>query len=145
MLGYPGETYEEALDTIRFNRSMGVRQPWFLLFVPFPKTDLGERAISEGRVKPGLLERVIDHNPHDASLLEQDEIRRIEILHKFCYLVFRFPWIEGLVRVLSRGPFFLLYRYVYRISYYIIYYRRTRHLTPKEHISTIYHALVERK
>ena len=144
MLGYPGETYAEALETIRFNRSMGVIQPWFLLFVPFPKTDLGERAIREGRVKPGLLERVIDHNPHDASLLDQEEIRRIEILHKFCYLLYRFPLLEGLVTALSRGPFFSFYRYVYRISYYFIYYRHTRHLSPGEHLSTIYHALVER-
>jgi len=144
MLGLPDETYEEALATIRFNRDLKVDRAWFILFVPFPKTVLGDAVITSGKILDGWEEKLVRINPHDRSLLRQEGIRSIEILHKFCYLVFRYPWIEGIVGKISKGPFLRLYHAVYRITFYLIYYSQTRRLSLREFARTVYYVLSEK-
>ncbi|MCC6156519.1 MAG: B12-binding domain-containing radical SAM protein [Deltaproteobacteria bacterium] len=144
MLGLPGESYPEALETIRFNREIGADQAWFILFVPFPKTDLGDDAIEMGMVGNNLWPEVLDINPHDRSLLTTPEARRIEILHKFAYILFFYPWMESFVERLSHGPFRAVYRLIYRASYFWLFYRRSRRLSFREGVRTVYRAIADR-
>jgi len=51
ILGIPGETHDESLETIRFSRTLPVDQVRFALATPFPGTDLWRIAEEEGTLK----------------------------------------------------------------------------------------------
>jgi anaerobic magnesium-protoporphyrin IX monomethyl ester cyclase len=51
MLGLPGETREDSLETIRFSRRLPVDQVRFALATPFPGTELWRIAEEEGTLK----------------------------------------------------------------------------------------------
>ncbi len=87
---------------------------------------------------------VLDINPHDRSLLTTLEARRIEILHKFAYILFFYPWMENFVERLSHGPFRAAYKLIYRASYFWLFYRRSRRLSFREGVRTVYRAIADR-
>ena len=54
MLGLPGETYEDSLETIRFAKSLPLEVAQFALCVPYPGSTLFETLRSQGRIDTGL-------------------------------------------------------------------------------------------
>jgi len=77
MFGLPGETFDDALSTIRLNRSIGTRLARYTLFQPYPGTQLGD-ACGPG---PADTEMLYHHSP-----LTTSHARRIEILQKYAML-----------------------------------------------------------
>lgn len=53
IIGIPGETPEEAMETLEFNASLQPHLAVFTLFQPYPKTPLGDRAVAMGWSDPG--------------------------------------------------------------------------------------------
>ncbi len=141
MLGLPDETYEQALETIHLNRELKVDHAWFILYVPFPKTDLGDYAFNAGMLEEGFMKKLVRMNPHDRSLLHFEGIQRIEILHKFSYLVLHYDWFEPIATYLSKRPFFSIYFFTYRVSYFFLWYRVIRRQSFREMCRTLYNAV----
>ena len=53
MVGYPGETYEDIYETIRFireNQRKGFTVSGFYLTMPFPGTPLWQQALNQGLI-----------------------------------------------------------------------------------------------
>lgn len=71
IIGIPGERPEEAMETLEFNVALEPHMAVFTLFQPYPKTPLGDRAVSMGWSDPGYdgfsptyYENSMAHLPH---------------------------------------------------------------------------------
>ncbi|MCA9402956.1 MAG: B12-binding domain-containing radical SAM protein [Candidatus Omnitrophica bacterium] len=103
MLGLPGETVDNAFETVRLNREAKTDYLYYSVFQPYP-----ELVLTNQMKKDGLLDDPdpagYDSTFFKGSLLKQDNIRELVNLHKFFYLAVKFPWMEPLIRRLIRLP-----------------------------------------
>ncbi|HUV87285.1 MAG TPA: radical SAM protein [bacterium] len=96
---------------------------WSSIFYPYPRTELGERAVAGGYYD-GSLADVPETNKINTMLTWGDERTtwRVENLHKFFGVVAEYPWLWPLVRrLINRKPnrlyvlvFFLWYGYCWK-------------------------------
>ena len=132
MLGLPGESYAEALETLRFNCRLKPALALCFVFQPFPGTELAKYAVSKGFLPAENLSRMgtAEYGGffHSRSPLVQPEIEKIENLHAVfgfvvSYPVF-FPLARTLCRITTLAPVFrLLYRGYLR---WILWRRKSR-------------------
>lgn len=54
ILGYPGETKQTMIDTIRFAYESGLDRSRFHIYQPFPHTEIYDHALSRGYIQPCL-------------------------------------------------------------------------------------------
>ena len=103
MVGIPGETVDDALESIRLHREIGSRGVVVFLCQPYRDSALERYAINHGYLK-----RKIDNEAqttfHDASPLSQPEIRDLENLHKLFLLAIKLPDIDWLLKRLVKLP-----------------------------------------
>jgi radical SAM superfamily enzyme YgiQ (UPF0313 family) len=102
MMGLPGETLEEAEQTLEWNARMKVDFPRLSLFQPYPRTELGDLALRSQGGEPCLDK--ISESYFRRSPLKGKEARRIENLHKLFLPFLRFPSTRPLIRKLTRLP-----------------------------------------
>lgn len=125
MVGLPGETFEDALKTIRLNRAIKVPDAWCAIFQPYAGLQMTEYAIQQG-----YLERygddIIGINTFADNALRQKDIRRIFNLHKFFYPLARWGWLEPVVLPLTKLPPNPLFHYQFVFFYIISYWQHTR-------------------
>lgn len=121
MLGLPGETLEEAWETVRMNIRIRTDYPWASLFLPYPATALGEEARRRGLLPASFVSDSLAGTFHEASPLQLPRRREFENLHKFFQTAVLFPRTGPLIRRLIRLPpnagfvlwFALVYAWVY--------------------------------
>lgn len=120
MVGLPGETLEQALETLRINADIHTDFPWCAIFHPFPGTELGEFA-----AQSGLLMR----SPEDAppsffkeTIVRLPQANEIVNLQRLFYYGVKFPSlipvIERMIRLRPNGFFELLFLVGYAVSLY---------------------------
>lgn len=51
IIGYPGETIEDIMETINFSIELGLKRAGFSLFKPFPGTEITNKLIESGELK----------------------------------------------------------------------------------------------
>lgn len=128
MLGLPGEDLQAALKTIELNRKIRPTTSWYALYTPYPGEALTEYAKQNGYLKETRLS-LKNSSSYNRSLLVQKDIRQIENLQKFVYLISVFPSFLRLAKVLIRLPFNFLYKVIHDISYLVFFVRRCRRWT----------------
>lgn len=103
MIGLPTETVEEALETIALTRR--IRPDYFTvtLFQPLPMTPLALFCLENGLLSEEAQDR-IRRVYFLSSVLEQPNIKSLEILHKLFHVLVREPRLESLVLRLIRLP-----------------------------------------
>ena len=116
MLGLPGETVENAFETIRFNRQIKTDFVYFSIFQPYPKLELTRRIERAGAI-PVLKPSEYDTTYFKGSLLRQDNIRQLVNLHKLFYLAFKLPWLEKGFKKLIKLPPNRLFDYIFILSF----------------------------
>ncbi len=52
IIGLPGETLAQAIQTMEFNAKIGTDFPWVSILTPYPKTDIAEMMKKEGLIAP---------------------------------------------------------------------------------------------
>jgi radical SAM superfamily enzyme YgiQ (UPF0313 family) len=103
ILGFPGETPEEMLETLEVCRRI---RPWQVLchvFVPYPGTALASRAERMGLLEPGYEER-IPPTFNRASPLRSPHRREVENLHALAQLLTRVPQWRRVARCAALLP-----------------------------------------
>lgn len=127
MLGLPEESLLDAWRTIHLNIDINAASSWTSIFQPYPKT-----AIASYISKKNLMKRIDIENTacdaHTASPLDQPDIKKIENLHKFIYLVTKFPFIKPAVELLILFPPNMIFNLIYRMSYLVFFYSKAKHL-----------------
>lgn len=96
MLGGPGGTVEDDIDTIRLNIECGVDHPLASLLQPYPLTDIGEMTREMGVSTaawddfPALFNRTSSIARHDRHVFEN--------MHKWFPVVVRHGWLMPVMR-----------------------------------------------
>jgi anaerobic magnesium-protoporphyrin IX monomethyl ester cyclase len=120
MLGLPGETLEMAFETLRFNIELKPEHAFAFVYLPFPRTQLGQYALDAGYMEtPKIGYEYADSFKRVPLNLKDKE--PIENLQKFFALVTQAPALLPLVRLLIRLPpnrFFVLVEKISRLLFF---------------------------
>ncbi|NOZ86513.1 MAG: B12-binding domain-containing radical SAM protein [Deltaproteobacteria bacterium] len=105
MFGLPGEGVDQAIKTVSFNARLKTARMDNDIFKPYRGLDLTKKAILDGLLKEGDLDR-LDESAFKMrrSILRHPEIHRVENVHKLSILGARVPALIPLLRHLSRVP-----------------------------------------
>jgi len=110
MIGLPGETVENAFETIDVNRKIRPELAAFDILQPFPKTDIYDYCLKNNFIKK---EAGMDDfsgfncggwgaSKETGSVIVQDNIRELVNLQKFTALLVRHYWLKPIVRPLIK-------------------------------------------
>ncbi len=116
ILGHPGETVDQAFETVDLNVQIGTDLPWCSLMQPYPKTEIEAYAKEIGVLEDGYEERVYRSN-FSRSVLKQPGIHELENLHKLFYLAVRAPATRPAIRWLIKLPYNPLFVLVFFLCY----------------------------
>jgi anaerobic magnesium-protoporphyrin IX monomethyl ester cyclase len=116
MLGLPGGTLENDLETLALNHACRPAYANAFLYQPYPRTELGEYAREHGHVDGSLDD--IDPSAWERSILRfstPEEKQQIENLNKLFAGAVEWPWAAGWVRRLTKLPPNGLFRLFYKL------------------------------
>ena len=104
IFGWPGETMEEAMDTIRCCREIDVDSYHSNILIFYPGLQVTRLAVDKGFIaKEPSLEEVDTHHSNMSLLLTENKRIMINLDKWFNYLI-RYPWLEPLILPLLRFP-----------------------------------------
>jgi radical SAM superfamily enzyme YgiQ (UPF0313 family) len=107
ILGIPGESPEEALETLALNAEIGADMAMFSLFQPYPRTPLGDRAVELGWIDEGYQD--FSASFYSSSMKRMPQGRRYRNMVHLFPAAARFAPIARLAPLLSRLPLTPLY------------------------------------
>jgi len=126
ILGIPGETLENAYETVDLNIQIKTDYPKCTMLVPYPMT-----AISEYAKARGLLlsepEQILGSSQHlgiskrDGFLIKNEEIKRLINLHHLFQTTVVSPCLYPLIKKLISLPPNILFKAWWGIVYFFIY------------------------
>ena len=102
MVGLPGETIDEALETLDLNIECKPSIAFCSLFQPYPKTPLGDLC-EEMLIWDGDVDK-ISRSFFDDSMIKRDTAKEFNNLQKLFGLIVEFPILRKIVRILIRMP-----------------------------------------
>ena len=118
IVGLPGETFDQALETLRLNQECRPAFAWASIFMPYPATELAAYAI-DGGYFDGDYDRVF-HTYHHHSLLHfagDKTRRRLTNLHRLFGIMVEWPRLGRLARLLCSLPPNPLYTLTFKLWY----------------------------
>ena len=113
MMMLPGETYEQAWETMTLNQQCRTDYPWVVLFQPYPRTKLADYAIEKGCFD-GDFDR-LTINWYRYSALNNPQKLKLERLQKLVWLAVEFRWLTPLVKLAVKLPFSSIYMFFLKI------------------------------
>ena len=123
IVGFPGETFDEALKTVALNIEIETDFPWCSIFMPYPGTQLAEYAMEHGYLSDNHQVNSLGSSFHITSILKNPDSRRIINLHKFFQTAVVAPYLLPLIKLLVRLPENPLFRLWFSLVYYLLYVR----------------------
>jgi radical SAM superfamily enzyme YgiQ (UPF0313 family) len=103
MFGLPGETLDNAFETVELNQKIKCMLPASTILQPYPRT-----AIMDYAIKHGYLEKEPDVSELGSmitgSMFNIDHIRELINLNSFLFFAVRFPSIVPLIKILIKLP-----------------------------------------
>ena len=121
IVGFPGETFEQALKTVQINIAIGTDYPWCSIFTPYPGTKLAHYACEQGYLPSTLTADAIDSSFFVTSMLQNPDSSRLVNLQKFFQTVVLLPATLPLFKLLTRLPENILFRIWFALVYFIVY------------------------
>ena len=113
MMLLPGETVEQALDTMRINQKCRTDYTWVAVFQPYPRTKLADYAMEKG-----YFDGDFDKLPkswYRNSALKNPKKKQLERLHKMVSIGVEFPWLTPLIKLGMHLPLTPLYHLIMKI------------------------------
>jgi len=104
IFGWPGETLNQAMETIRLCRKIKANTYHSNVLIPYPGLQITREAVKNGYLKhePNLEE--ISKLNSNKSLIQQDNIKLLINIDKLFYYMIKLPWLNGLLKLLLRLP-----------------------------------------
>ena len=104
IVGSPGESFDDAMDTVRLNREIEPAYAQCSIMQPYPKTGIFDIAVRQGMIRDAASVDEIGVSFMDRAIIQTPDRRRMANLQKLFYLCVRFPRLEPLIRLLTRLP-----------------------------------------
>lgn len=117
IVGFPGETFDQALKTVKLNIEIGTDYPWCSIFMPYPGTRLAEYASERGYLGDLTVDS-IENSFHRTSLLNNPDRVRLINLHKFFQTVVLVPALLPIVTLLVRLPVNRIFQAWFNLIYF---------------------------
>ncbi len=102
MVGMPGETFENAWETVRLNQIIHSDYPWCSIIQPYPGTELEAYARQTGVLSPGYGVDSLSQSYFNDTVLQNPDSEALVVLQKLFYLAVRFPELEKTIRWAAR-------------------------------------------
>lgn len=116
IIGFPGETAEDALETIRLNIKIGVDYPRCSILTPYPGTRIAEHFKEKIKV-----EDIRSTSQQLKISFEVPNPKELYNLHSFFQTAVIFPWSLWLIKKLVRFPPNILFRIWWAIIYFYVF------------------------
>ncbi|MBN1354909.1 B12-binding domain-containing radical SAM protein [bacterium] len=127
MVGMPGETFENAWETVRLNQEIGSDYPWCSIIQPYPGTDLEREAKAAGYLDASYGVNDLTQSYFNDSVIANQDSESLIVLQKLFYLAVKFPIFSGWVRWMARrGRKSVLNRWLFNLTYAYRYSRTYR-------------------
>jgi len=123
ILGLPGETLQDAFETVAINIRIRTDYPWASIFMPYPGTELAEVGKQMGILDPAFSSDDVLGTFHASSPLRIPHAREVENLHKLFQTAVLMPWTFPLIKRLVHLPPNPLFRLWFTIVYGYVYVR----------------------
>jgi len=124
MVGLPGETVEDAFQTVKINARVRPDFPWCSVLQPYPGTQIRKRIEQDiGRELPV---DEIGASYFTTSVLQSRQMRQMENLQKFFHLAVRFPFLQPLIRQVIKLPPNPIFQFIFQSCYAWQLMRRSR-------------------
>lgn len=120
MVGLPGETVEDAWETINLNVRMGVNYPRCSFLTPYPGVDITDYARRNGYLDSGL-EEISEFSQQTESFIKNKDRDRLINMHHFFQTAVLFPRTIPLIGFLINLPPNFLYRAWWGIVYFFVF------------------------
>ncbi len=118
MVGMPGETFENAWETVRLNQLIRSDYPWCSIIQPYPGTELEQMARKMGVLDSDYGVNSLNQSYFNDTVLKNPDAEQLVVLQKLFYLAVRFPEMERLVRwAAKRGSCNLLIQHLFNLTY----------------------------
>ncbi len=114
LIGIPGETLNEAFETIQLNISSQPTIAQVNIFTPYPKLTLTEKAKELG-LFAGNFNQIVGEISTSKSVLKLKDKYQLDNLHKFFAIGVRFPSLLSLIKILVKIPANFLFRLIRNI------------------------------
>jgi anaerobic magnesium-protoporphyrin IX monomethyl ester cyclase len=102
MVGMPGETFENAWETVRLNQIVGSDYPWCSIIQPYPGTELEKLARKWGVLDSDYGVNSLNQSYFNDTVLKNSDADSLVVLQKLFYLAVRLPRLEKLIRWTAR-------------------------------------------
>ena len=111
MVGFPGETPEQMLKTIKLNQKIKPTAALMTTFFPFPKTDLAERSVKEGYINERNYKQMVEGHVSykEETILDHPYKKEIMWIWAFFPIAVRYP---RLMPLLSKLPPTKTFRFI---------------------------------
>ncbi len=127
MIGLPGETIDQALETMRLNTRIRTDYPWCSILQPYPGTPIADTARAAGLLTTDT-EQLFASTFFKTSILQQKNMPKLVRLHKFFFLGVKFPFLIPIIKFLIKLPLNPLYDLIF-LSTFALRYRRANRLS----------------
>jgi radical SAM superfamily enzyme YgiQ (UPF0313 family) len=117
MVGIPGESIEQAYETVKLNQLVRADFPWCSIIQPYPATELMEYARENGYLDPDARMEDFCQSYFNRSVIRNADRDRLVNLHKFFYLAVKLPALFPLIKALIRLPPNRLFDWVFSVTF----------------------------
>ena len=125
IMGSPGETLDEAVETIKLNAEVKIDYPWCSILQPYPRTEIAKIAQEKGVLKEDFSLDDLEKSFFSKSILQHPDMVRIERLQKLFYLGVKFPIFIPLFKWLTKFPLGFVFQGLFGVSFLYRFMRET--------------------
>lgn len=123
MICLPGETIEEAFETIELNIKMGTDYPWCSILMPYSKTEIVNYSINHGYLDSDYDINQVFSSYYVGTVLKNPSNDRLLNLHRFFNTAVLMPWTIPIIKKLIKLPPNLFFKIWWGIMYVYVYIR----------------------
>tara|TARA_Y100000031_G_scaffold156422_1_gene210897 strand:- start:552 stop:1901 length:1350 start_codon:yes stop_codon:yes gene_type:complete len=120
MMVFPGETFEQAMKTVRINQKIKPDYVSVDMLLHYPNLEVTNYALKNGYLKKEKLELLSKNNyKMSRSILDQKNLREISNLQKFAILLILYPSIKPIIMQLIKLPENKIFDYIFAVTTYL--------------------------
>ncbi len=127
MVCLPGETVEQAYDTINLNIRIKTAYPWCSVYNPYSGTELVDYAKVNGYLDQDFDINSIDDSYYKGSVLKNDNTNELLNIQRFFQTAVLFPKILPLIKRLVKLPPNILFNLWFQFIYFTVYVKSEGH------------------
>jgi anaerobic magnesium-protoporphyrin IX monomethyl ester cyclase len=127
MMCLPGETVEQAYDTINLNIKIKTDYPWCSIYSPYSGTKLVDYSKEKGYLDKDFDINSIDDSHYKGSLLKNDKAKELFNIQRFFQTAVLFPKTLPLIKKLVKLPPNPIFNLWFQFIYFIVYIKSEGH------------------